>query len=66
MVSLAAQVLLARKVLENWLIWVFVDLIYIVIYALKGLDVYAFMFAVYVVIAIYGYFDWRKEIVAKT
>src|SRR5882757_8519985 len=37
-VSLSAQVLLARKVLENWLIWVFVDIIYVVIYAIKGLE----------------------------
>jgi nicotinamide mononucleotide transporter len=59
-VSLAAQVLLARKVLENWLIWIFVDIIYVYIYAIKGLEAYAFMFAVYIVIALLGYFDWRK------
>jgi nicotinamide mononucleotide transporter len=60
-VSLSAQVLLARKVLENWLIWVFVDIIYVVIYAIKGLEAFAFMFVVYIVIAIIGYFDWRKD-----
>jgi nicotinamide mononucleotide transporter len=59
-VSLAAQVLLARKVLENWLIWVFVDIIYVVIYAKKDLEAFAFMFVVYIIIAIIGYFDWRK------
>jgi len=60
-VSLSAQVLLARKVLENWLIWVFVDAIYVVIYAIKGLEAFAFMFVIYIVIAIIGYFDWRKD-----
>lgn len=60
-VSLAAQVLLARKVLENWLIWVFVDIIYVVIYTIKDLEAFAFMFVVYIVIAIIGYFDWRKD-----
>jgi nicotinamide mononucleotide transporter len=59
-VSLAAQVLMARKVLENWLIWVFVDIIYVVIYAVKDLQAFAFMFMVYIVIALIGYFDWRK------
>ncbi|MES2278063.1 MAG: nicotinamide riboside transporter PnuC [Bacteroidota bacterium] len=59
-VSLAAQVLMARKVLENWLIWVFVDIIYVVIYTVKDLQAFAFMFVVYIVIALVGYFDWRK------
>src|SRR5476651_1412472 len=60
-VSLSAQVLMARKVLENWLMWVLVDIIYVVIYYIKGLEAYAFMFAVYIVIALIGYFDWRKD-----
>lgn len=59
-VSLAAQVLMARKVLENWLIWVFVDIIYVVIYSVKDLQAFAFMFVVYIVIAVVGYLDWRK------
>ena|SRR5476651_670619 len=59
--SLAAQVLLARKVLENWLIWIFVDLIYVCIYYIKGLEAYAFMFAVYIIIALVGYIDWQKD-----
>jgi nicotinamide mononucleotide transporter len=59
-VSLAAQVLMARKVLENWLIWVFVDIIYVVIYGLKDLEAYAFMFVVYIVLAFIGYIDWRR------
>ena len=60
-VSLAAQVLLARKVLENWLIWVFVDVIYVVVYVIKGLEAYAFMFVVYIIIAMIGYLDWRRD-----
>jgi len=59
-VSLAAQILMARKVLENWLIWIFVDIIYVGIYAVKDLEAYAFMFVVYIIFAVIGYFDWRK------
>jgi len=58
--SLIAQVFLARKVLENWLIWIFVDVIYVCVYMLKGLQITSFMFAVYIIIAIIGYVDWRK------
>ena len=56
-VSLAAQILMARKVLENWLIWVFVDIIYVIIYSIKNLEAYAFMFVIYIIIALIGYFD---------
>ena len=59
--SLVAQVFLTRKILENWLIWIFVDIIYVGVYIFKGLDATAFMYAIYVPIALLGYLDWRKD-----
>ncbi len=59
--SIVAQVLLARKILENWLIWVFVDIIYVIVYSAKGLHLYAGMYALYFVIAALGYRDWRRD-----
>ncbi|TWR30523.1 nicotinamide mononucleotide transporter [Mucilaginibacter pallidiroseus] len=59
--SLVAQVLLARKVVQNWLIWVFVDIIYVAVYMLKDLHLTAAMYAVYVVIAAIGYRDWQRD-----
>jgi nicotinamide mononucleotide transporter len=59
--SLVAQVFLARKVLENWLIWIFVDIIYVAVYLFKGLHLTAIMYAVYVGIALLGYIDWKKD-----
>lgn len=59
--SLVAQVFLTRKILENWLIWIFVDVIYVGIYVVKGLDDTAIMYAIYVPIAILGYIDWKKD-----
>ena len=59
--SLVAQVFLARKVLENWLIWIFVDIIYVGVYIVKGLQPTAIMYAGYVVIALLGYLDWKKD-----
>jgi len=60
-VSLTAQVYMARKVLENWLIWIFVDVIYVAIYFIKELEPTAFMFSIYAVLALLGYIDWRKD-----
>jgi nicotinamide mononucleotide transporter len=58
--SLIAQLFLARKVLENWLLWVFVDLIYIGVYSLKDLGLTAVLFGIYTILALFGYIDWRK------
>jgi nicotinamide mononucleotide transporter len=58
--SLIAQVFLARKVLQNWLIWIFVDFIYVGVYISKDLYATAFMYALYIYIAAMGYLEWRK------
>jgi nicotinamide mononucleotide transporter len=59
--SLVAQYFLARKVLENWLIWIFVDIIYVGVYIYKHLDLTAIMYFVYIGIALLGYIDWKKD-----
>ncbi|MBS1525662.1 MAG: nicotinamide mononucleotide transporter [Bacteroidetes bacterium] len=59
--SLVAQVFLARKVLENWLIWIFVDIVYVGVYIFKHLDLTAIMYAIYVGIALMGYLDWKTD-----
>ena len=43
--SLIAQIFLARKVLQNWLIWIFVDIIYVSVYFSKGLYATGLMYA---------------------
>ena len=60
-VSLVAQFFLARKVLENWLLWIFVDVIYVGVYIFKGLHLTALMYAIYVAIALMGYIDWKND-----
>jgi len=63
--SFVAQFFLARKILENWLIWIFVDIIYTVVYFKKDLQITAFMFAVLIIIAVIGYIDWKKDYKAQ-
>jgi nicotinamide mononucleotide transporter len=59
--SIVAQVFLARKVMENWLIWIFVDVIYVGVYMVKDLHLTAGMYALYIYIAAMGYLEWRRE-----
>lgn len=51
---------LARKYLEQWLIWIVVDALCAALYAYKGIPFKASLYGLYVVIAILGYFRWRK------
>ncbi|MBB6499695.1 nicotinamide riboside transporter PnuC [Pedobacter cryoconitis] len=63
--SLVAQIFLARKVLQNWLIWIFVDIIYVGVYISKDLYATAIMYALYVYIAWVGYQGWKKTYIIE-
>lgn len=58
--SFVAQFLMTRKVLQNWLLWVFVDICYIPLYIHKELMLTAVLYFVFTIIAWNGYRDWRK------
>ena len=56
---------LAHKYLEQWFIWIAVDVVTCVLYFYKDIPFKASLYALYVVIAIAGYFKWRKMMKAK-
>ena len=62
--SLAAQWMLTRKYVENWLLWIAVDIVYIPTYAARGLPVTAVLYAVFLVLAVLGWRAWRRALVA--
>ena len=51
---------LAHKYLEQWFIWIAVDVVTSVLYFYKDIPFKASLYALYVVIAILGYFKWRR------
>jgi nicotinamide mononucleotide transporter len=59
--SLLGQVLLSRKKIENWLVWIVVDVLYIWLYLYKGLNLTAALYAVFVIMAIIGWRTWSKS-----
>jgi nicotinamide mononucleotide transporter len=63
--SLIAQWMMARKLLENWLVWVAVDVVYIGMFLYKSLYLTAFLYAVFLVLSATGYARWRKTLVAN-
>lgn len=56
--SLVAQYLLCRKRLENWLVWIVVDAIYVPLYLSRHLQLTALLYAVFLLMCIYGLRAW--------
>ena len=63
--ALTTTWMVARKVLENWLWWVAIDLVSIVLYLERGLELTALLFAGYVVLALLGWHNWRRLLRAQ-
>lgn len=59
--SLLGQLLLARKKLENWHVWIIVDVLYVGLYIYKNLMLTAILYALFTVMAISGLRVWRKS-----
>ncbi|WP_321372984.1 nicotinamide riboside transporter PnuC [uncultured Draconibacterium sp.] len=60
--SIIATWMLARKYLEHWLIWIFVDAFSAGLYVYKGLWATVILFIVYTIMALLGYIEWRKDL----
>lgn len=58
--AVVTTVMVAHKVLENWLYWLVIDAISIPLYVERGLVLTAGLFAVYLVIVVLGYINWRR------
>ena len=51
---------LAHKYLEQWFIWIAVDVVTCALYFYKDIPFKASLYGLYVVIAVFGYFKWKK------
>jgi nicotinamide mononucleotide transporter len=58
--SLIATWMAAKKHIESWLVWILTDLIYIPEYLIKHLYPTALLYFIFTLLAVYGYFEWRK------
>jgi nicotinamide mononucleotide transporter len=61
MLSIAAQILMTRRYLENWHWWIAVNLISIPLYLIKGLQLTAGLYGVFLVMAIWGLIEWQRS-----
>ncbi len=63
--SLTATWMTARKKLENWLVWIIADPIYVGLLYYKGWHLSSVLFGIYTVIAVMGYFEWKRKMEIK-
>jgi nicotinamide mononucleotide transporter len=61
-VSLGAQWLMSRRLIENWWLWVAVDLVYVPLYVYKSLYVTAGLYALFLALCVVGLRHWRAEL----
>lgn len=60
--SIVAMWMLAYKYLEQWLVWIVVDIASTILFLYKGLYPTAVLYGIYSVIAVFGYIEWKKII----
>ena len=61
--GIIATWMLARKKLENWLVWIVVDTVAAALYFYKGMYPTVALYIIFAVIAFFGYLRWKKDLI---
>jgi nicotinamide mononucleotide transporter len=64
--SIVAMWMLSRKLVEQWLVWLVVDMISVGLYLYKGIPITAMLYTLYCALAVAGYMRWRKQVLIKS
>ena len=54
--------LMAKRCVENWILWILGDLISVPMYVVKGFNMFALQYFIFTILAIWGYLSWRKSV----
>ncbi len=60
--SLVGQVLLGRKYIENWLVWLVVNTLSVALFAYKGLWLTVVLYALFTAMSVWGWRAWQKSL----
>lgn len=60
-ISLIGYWMMAKKQLENWIVWLVVDVLYVGVYFYKELYLTSFLYFIFLLLCIKGYRDWSKD-----
>lgn len=60
--SISAQILMARRRIENWILWIGVDLLGVGLYASRGLYATSALYALFLLLCVAGLIQWRRAL----
>ena len=63
--SLVAQWMMTRKILENWAVWMAVDVVYVGMFIFKKPYLTAGLYAVFLVLAVMGFIQWKRSLAER-
>lgn len=63
--SLVGQWMQARKWIQNWPLWIVVDLVYVALYVLRALYLTAGLYLAFAAIAVMGWITWRRTLTLR-
>jgi nicotinamide mononucleotide transporter len=55
--------LMAKRKIENWILWIIGDLVSVPLYFYKGYTLTSIQYVIFTIIAIYAYLEWKKHLV---
>jgi nicotinamide mononucleotide transporter len=61
-VSVVAQFLLGRKLIENWLMWIVVNVVSVGLFAFKGLWLTALLYLIFIGLSVVGLRAWQRKL----
>ena len=59
--SVEAQYLMTRKVIEHWLLWMIADVVYVWVYAERGLYLTSLLYIIFFAMCVAGWFEWLRD-----
>ncbi len=63
--SVVAQYLLSVRKIENWVLWIVTDVVQIGLYYWKGLYPTTALYAVFLVLSVAGFYEWRRQLAPR-
>jgi nicotinamide mononucleotide transporter len=60
--SIVASLLCARLKLENWILWILVNIMSIAMYSMRGIMLVSVQYVIFLAMAVYGFIQWKRKI----
>ena len=60
--SIVASLLLAKLKLENWMLWILINLMSVAMYAMRGIMLVSVQYIIFLGMAIYGFIQWKRKL----